>query len=107
VGAAADDELLRRFDRTRDEAAFAELVRRYGGLVRGVARRVAGDHHAAEDVLQGTFLLLARKARTVRWRGRIAPWLHAAAYRLACHARRQTRRPEPLSDVPAVDGAPD
>src|SRR5262249_55529474 len=100
-----DDELLRRFARSRDEAAFAELVRRHGTLVLGVARRVLGEHHAAEDVLQATFLLLARKAWRVRWRRSVAPWLHAAAYRLACKARRrQLRRPAPLrADAPGGD----
>src|SRR4051812_13597180 len=43
----ADDELLQQFEQARDERAFAELVRRYGGMVRGVAWRVVGDHHAA------------------------------------------------------------
>src|SRR5207248_6579794 len=107
---ASDDELLRRFALSRDEAAFAELVRRHGTLVLGVARRVLGEHHAAEDVLQASFLLLARKARLVRWRGRIAPWLHAAAYRLACEARRRRAR-QPASagaqpPAPADDSAP-
>src|SRR5262249_6349111 len=90
-----DDELLRRFARARDEAAFAELVRRHGTLVLGVARRVLGEHHAAEDVLQASFLLLARKAWRVRWRRSVAPWLHATAYRLAGEARRP-RAPQPV-----------
>src|SRR5437773_294916 len=51
-----DDELLRRFAHVRDEAAFAELVHRHGAMVQGVARRALGDHHAAEDILQATFL---------------------------------------------------
>src|SRR5262245_133744 len=93
---AGDDELLRRFALARDEAAFAELVRRHGTLVLGVARRVLGEHHAAEDVLQASFLLLARKAWRVRWRRSVAPWLHAAAYRLACEARRRRAR-QPVS----------
>src|SRR5260370_22428878 len=61
----ADDALLREFARLRSESAFAELVRRHGTMVQGVARRVLGDHHAAEDVLQATFLLLARQAAIV------------------------------------------
>src|SRR5205085_12416199 len=60
--APADAQLLARFAAGRDEAAFAELVRRYGGLVFGVARRQLGDRQQAEDVVQATFLALARQA---------------------------------------------
>src|SRR5436190_1304386 len=67
VETPADDELLRHFAHHRDEAAFAELVHRHGAMVQGVARRALGDYHAAEDVLQATFLLLARKARHINW----------------------------------------
>src|SRR2546426_1073208 len=81
--APADDELLRRFSHHRDEAAFVELLRRHGAMVQGVARRALSDHHAAEDVLQATFLLLARKAPQVRWKRSIGPWLYAAAVRFA------------------------
>ena len=45
----ADEELLHRFTAEREEAAFTELLRRYGPLVWGVCRRVLGDAHAAED----------------------------------------------------------
>jgi RNA polymerase sigma factor (sigma-70 family) len=99
---------LRRFTRSRDEAAFAELVARHGTLVLGVARRVLGEHHAAEDVLQATFLLLARKAKRVRWRCSVAPWLQAAAYHLACKARRrELRRPAPLTIDAAGGDSPE
>jgi len=60
----ADDELLRRFSSHRDEAAFAELVRRHAAMVLGVARRALGDHHAAEDVLQATFCFWPAKPDT-------------------------------------------
>src|SRR5438067_2037897 len=99
----ADDELLRRFAHGRDDAAFAELVRRHGAMVQGVARRALGDHHAAEDVLQATFLLLARKANEIRWQRSVGPWLYAAAVRLTRKAaRRRSRYPESFAIVPTV-----
>jgi RNA polymerase sigma factor (sigma-70 family) len=87
-----DRALLRAFARRRDEAAFAELVRRHGPLVRGVARRVLGDADAADDVFQAAFLVLARKAAALRWRRYVGSWLSATAYRMACKARTAAAR---------------
>ena len=101
VQAPGDDELLRCFSQHRDEAAFAELVRRHGAMVMGVARRALDDHHAAEDVLQATFLLLSRKARHVGWRPTVGPWLYAAAFRLAREAgKRRGRRAVSFGSIP-------
>jgi len=71
--------------------------------LQGVARRALGDHHAAEDVVQATFLLLARKARHISWQRSVGPWLYAAAVRFARKAiHRRSRYPESLATVPAV-----
>jgi RNA polymerase sigma factor (sigma-70 family) len=89
---ASDRELLRRFADENDQAAFAVLVRRYSGLVLGACRRVLRDTQAAEDACQATFLVLARKAATGRWRHNLAGWLYATARQIAANARRAAQR---------------
>jgi RNA polymerase sigma factor (sigma-70 family) len=87
-----DAALLARFARCRDEDALAALMSRYGRLVLGVCRRVLGDAHAAEDAAQATFLVLARKAGTLRRPEGLAGWLHGTACRIALTARRADAR---------------
>src|SRR5437588_11141081 len=82
----SDGDLLRRYAAQHDEAAFAVLVQRHGPMVWKACRRALRDHHDAEDVFQATFLVLARKAGTVRWRDYVAGWLYAVALRLAAKA---------------------
>ena len=58
-----DGQLLEAFASRRDEDAFAVLVRRHGPRILTLCRRIAGD--GAEDAFQVTFLVLARKARSL------------------------------------------
>src|SRR5207244_1815156 len=83
----SDRELLWRFTRRQEEAAFAALVDRHASMVLRVCRRTLADEHDAEDVFQATFLVLLKKARALRWRESIACWLHDVAYRLSLKGR--------------------
>ncbi|HTI69152.1 MAG TPA: sigma-70 family RNA polymerase sigma factor [Candidatus Limnocylindria bacterium] len=71
------------FARTRDEAAFSELVSRYVDLVHSTSFRVTADPHLAEDVSQSVFLALAAQcseiARRVERGMPLSAWLHTAS----------------------------
>src|SRR4051794_38279075 len=78
-----DGPLLERFVAHRDEAAFEELVARHGPMVLNVCRRIVPDSSAAEDAFQATFLVLVRKAGSIRNRNLLGNWLYGVAYRTA------------------------
>jgi DNA-directed RNA polymerase specialized sigma24 family protein len=74
-----DSQLLKLFSTERHEAAFAVLMHRHGPLVVGVCKRVLGDSHSVEDAVQATFVVLARRARTIKQPERLANWLYGVA----------------------------
>jgi RNA polymerase sigma factor (sigma-70 family) len=83
----SDRELLGRFAGSNDGEAFAVLVERHGAMVLGVCRRLL-PHHDAEDACQAVFLVLARKAGSLRKVESLGCWLHGVARRVAANARR-------------------
>ena len=70
--ARSDADLVARFVTAKDEAAFAELVRRHSGLVLGVCRRVLSNADDVDDVFQATFLVFVRDAARVKKRASLA-----------------------------------
>ncbi len=79
VKCVSDGQLLARFNAHRDELAemaFTALVRRHGPMVLRVCRQVLGDWHTAEDAFQATFLVLARRAGSIRWPELLGHWLY-------------------------------
>src|SRR5262249_646334 len=82
-------QLLKRFVAERDETAFAVLLKRHGGLVWAVCRRLSRhreDAEDAEDAFRATFLILLRKAAAIRKGTALASWLYGGAYRVATRA---------------------
>jgi RNA polymerase sigma factor (sigma-70 family) len=84
----SNGRLLELFITQRDETAFEELMRRHGPMVWGVCQRVIPNSHDAEDAFQATFLVLVRKAGSVRPREMVGNWLYGVAYRTALEARK-------------------
>src|SRR5262245_18402424 len=82
----SDAELLNRFATSRQDDAFAVLVRRHGPLVLGVCRRVLRHEQDAEDAFQATFLTLARHAGSIRRTAAVGSWLYRVAHRIATKA---------------------
>jgi RNA polymerase sigma factor (sigma-70 family) len=111
-----DGQLLERFLAQRENAAFETLVRRHGPMVLSVCQRILRNSHDAEDAFQATFLVLVRKAASVRPREQVGNWLYGVAYRTALKAKvmaarrsareRMTPRQEAFVDPAAADWLP-
>ena len=107
---SSDHELLSRFSRQKDEAAFEEIVVRHGPLVLGVCQRILRNNHDAEDAFQATFLVLSRKARRIRKSTSLGSWLYGVAYRISIKASKKKRglkelflRSEPMDSRDTLD----
>ncbi len=80
----SDRQLLGRFtarSEPADQAAFAAIVARHGPMVLAICRQLLGDHHHAEDAFQAVFLVLARRAGSIRDPDLLGTWLYGVALR--------------------------
>src|SRR6516164_5743210 len=104
-----DRQLLERFALRRDEESFAHLVQRHGPMVLGVCRQILRQEQDAEDAFQATFLVLSRKAGSIRSAEALPNWLYGVANRLATRMkaaaqRRQTREVALVEPPPSKPG---
>jgi len=95
-----DGERLMQFRRHRDQAAFAEVVEAHAAMVWGVCSQVLRHRQDVEDAFQATFLILARKAKSIRAADSAAGWLYRVAFRTALLARNRRNR---CLELPLVD----
>ncbi len=110
AGDLSDSDLIERFLSSGDsarEAAFTALVERHGPMVFRVCRQTLLDHHAAQDAVQATFLVLARHAGAIRKRTSVSSWLFGVARRAAARirmdeARRQHHELRRAARLPAL-----
>lgn len=96
----SEQELLDRFVREGDRRAFEAIVARHGPLVHAVCQQILADANDVEDAFQATFLVLIRRASSVRRPGSLASWLHGVAYRIALRIKRGNRTGRLLVDPP-------
>ncbi len=107
MNAVSDPQLLGRYARGGDEAAFGELLRRHLDLVYSAARRLVMDPQLAEDVCQGVFGALAREAAAVAGRleqgAPLSGWLHLTTRNLAAKTvRTEVRRRQREQEAQAM-----
>src|ERR1043165_6552185 len=93
MDAVDDSVLLRKYCAENSDEAFAELVARHINLVYSVALRLVGDPHQAEEITQAVFIVLAKKAGTLRHEKALSSWLFQATHLTAKNfIRGETRR---------------
>ena len=92
VAGLSEGQLLERFATVGDEAAFEALLARHGPMVLGICRQVLRDPNDVEDAFQATFLVLVRKAGTLRDRDWWATGSSASPRGSPCGARAAARR---------------
>jgi zinc protease len=90
--AHSESQLLEQFITRGDEAAFESILLRHGPMVLRVCGHVLDNPHDVDDAFQATFLILVKKARTIRDRDVLGTWLYGVARRVAVRARTSARR---------------
>ena len=93
VGDRTDEELVEQCREFSDDAAFAELVRRYRSPVFRLAVSILGQAFApdAEDVAQDVMLRVHHAIRTFRGESRVGSWIYRIAFNQAVNLKARVR----------------
>ncbi len=102
-----DGQLLELFIGQRDQAAFDCLIERHAPMVYQACLRIVRDHHHAEDAFQAAFLVLCRKANSIRHQQSVAGWLYQVAVRIALKVRAKSDRHVLIGDGIMLVRAPE
>ncbi len=107
VSGLSDAELVKRFTGSKGpaaEQAFEALLGRHGPMVLGVCRHILRRPQDVDDAFQATFLVLVRKAGSIRVDESLGPWLYGVAYKTATRARSKVARQrlEDMDDLEAT-----
>jgi RNA polymerase sigma-70 factor (ECF subfamily) len=92
-----DAKLLERL-RSGEEAAYEELVRRYGGRLLAVARRFLPVEDDARDAVQDAFLSAFRGIGSFEGHAQLSTWLHRIVVN-ASLMKLRTRRRKPEQSI--------
>ncbi|MBA4387899.1 MAG: hypothetical protein C0404_07950 [Verrucomicrobia bacterium] len=84
----SDAELLSAYVEHSDASAFEGLYRKYVALVHSVCLRYLRVPQDAEDATAACFIVLSRKAVTIKDRSKIMTWLYSCAVATARNAKR-------------------
>jgi RNA polymerase sigma-70 factor (ECF subfamily) len=95
--AISDEQAMWRVQMQEDEAAFAQLVRRWEGPIQRLCTRMTGDAHRAEDLTQETFARVFAKRKDYQPNGKFSTWLWRIALNLCCDEWRRRQRRHELS----------
>lgn len=93
--------ILRALART-DDRAFGQLVVMHQSRVRGLLRRLCGNHSTADDLAQEVFVIAQQRLPTYQGRGRFGAWLCSIAYRQFLQAQRQWQREQEINTQLAI-----
>lgn len=95
TGQSVEERALVKRLRARDDSAFEELVRAYGGRLLATATRILGNPEDARDAVQDAFLSAFRAIDSFAGESRASTWLHRIVINASLmKLRSRARKPE-------------